>query len=47
LGKIGSESVGRQLGNDEKEGVTVITAIDAAGNKVPLGIIGKGKTSSA
>jgi hypothetical protein len=44
--KIGSESVTCQAGNDEKEGVTVIAAIDAAGNKLPLCIIGKRKTDN-
>jgi hypothetical protein len=33
-----------QIDNDDKEGVTVIASIDAAGNKLPLTVIGKGKT---
>jgi hypothetical protein len=40
----GTESVHCHIDNDEKEGVTVIAAIDAAGNKLPLTIIGKGRT---
>jgi hypothetical protein len=40
----GTESVSCCISNDEKEGVTVIAAIDVAGNKLPLTVIGKGKT---
>jgi hypothetical protein len=40
----GAESVPCIIDNDEKEGITVIAAIDAAGSKLPLTIIGKGKT---
>ena len=40
----GAESVTCHLYNDEKEGVTVIAAITAAGDKLPLTIVGKGKT---
>lgn len=40
----GTESVSCCVGNDEKEGITVIAAIDAAGTKLPLTVIGKGKT---
>jgi hypothetical protein len=39
----GSDSGLCALDNDEKEGVTVMAAIDAAGNKLPLTMIGKGK----
>jgi hypothetical protein len=42
--KAGTESVQCQIDNDEKQGVTAIAAIDFAGNKLPLTIIGKGKT---
>jgi hypothetical protein len=38
------ESVQCQIDNDEKEGVTAIAAMDAAGGKLPLTVIGKGKT---
>jgi hypothetical protein len=37
-----TESVQCQIDNDEKEGVTVIAAVDAAGGKLPLTVIGKG-----
>jgi hypothetical protein len=40
----GSQSVHCQIDNNDKEGVIVIAAIDPAGNKLPLHIIGKGKT---
>jgi hypothetical protein len=40
----GAESVTCYISNDEKDGVTVIAAIDAAGNKLPLTVVGKGKT---
>jgi hypothetical protein len=40
----GSESVSCLVENNEKEGITVIAAIDAAGTKLPLTVIGKGKT---
>jgi hypothetical protein len=43
--KRGSESVSRRLEDDEKSGVTVIAAVDAAGEKLPLTMIGRGKTS--
>jgi hypothetical protein len=36
-----AESVPCDISNDEKERVTVIAAIDAAGNKVPLTVVGK------
>jgi hypothetical protein len=39
-----AESVQCQIDNDEKEGVTVIAAVDAEGGKLPLTVIGKGKT---
>jgi hypothetical protein len=38
------ESVQCQIDNDDKEGVTVIAAVDAEGRKCPLTLIGKGKT---
>jgi hypothetical protein len=40
----GSEAVNCQIDNNDKEGVTVIAAVNAAGKKLPLTIIGKGKT---
>jgi hypothetical protein len=40
----GSESVTCAVDNNEKEGITVIAAVDAAGTKLPLTVIGKGKT---
>jgi hypothetical protein len=40
----GIESVQCQIENDVKEGVTVIAAVDAEGGKLPLTVIGKGKT---
>jgi hypothetical protein len=40
----GSESVSCLVEQNEKEGITVIAAIDAAGTKLPLTVIGKGKT---
>jgi hypothetical protein len=33
-----------RIENDEKEGITVIAGVDAAGGKLPLTIIGNGKT---
>ena len=39
-----SESVQCRIDNDEKEGVTVIAAVDSTGKKLPLTVIGKGKT---
>jgi hypothetical protein len=42
--KKGAELVQCQIANDDKEGVTVIAAIDANGGKPPLAVIGKGKT---
>jgi hypothetical protein len=39
-----AESVQCHIENDEKEGVTVIAAVDANGRKLPLTIRGKGKT---
>jgi hypothetical protein len=43
----GAESVPCSISNDEKEGVTVIAAVNAAGNKLPLTVVGKGKTGVA
>jgi hypothetical protein len=40
----GAESVNCMVDNDDKEGVTVIAAIIAVGEKLPLTAIGKGKT---
>jgi hypothetical protein len=40
MGKTRSESIKCQIGHDEKEGLTLIAAIDATGNKLPLSIIG-------
>jgi hypothetical protein len=40
----GAESVPCHISTDEKEGVTVIAAIDAPGNKLPFTVVGKGKT---
>jgi hypothetical protein len=40
----GKESVHCTIQDDEKAGITAIAAIDAAGNKLPLTVIGKGKT---
>jgi hypothetical protein len=40
----GTESVNCHIDNSEKEGVKVITAIEAAGKNLPLTLIGKGKT---
>jgi hypothetical protein len=40
----GNEAVSCILDDNEKEGVTVIAGIDAAGMKLPLTVIGKGKT---
>jgi hypothetical protein len=42
--KAGTASVQCQIDNDEKQGVTAIAAINFAGKKHPLTIIGKGKT---
>jgi hypothetical protein len=42
--KAGTEAVQCLIDNDEKQGVTAIAAIDFAGNKLPLTIIGKRKT---
>jgi hypothetical protein len=41
----GCEAVSCVVDNNEKEGVTVIAGIDAAGTKLPLTVIGKGKTA--
>jgi hypothetical protein len=41
---MGSEIVSWIADDNEKEGVTVITGIDAGGMKLPLTVIGKGKT---
>jgi hypothetical protein len=41
----GSESVSCTIENSEKEGITVIGAVDALGTRLPLTVIGKGKTS--
>jgi hypothetical protein len=41
----GAESVHCYVQNDEKEGVTVIAGITAAGEKLPLTIIGRGKST--
>jgi hypothetical protein len=43
-GLKGADSVQCNIDNDDKEGVTVIGAINAAGKKLPLTVIGKGKT---
>jgi hypothetical protein len=43
-GHRGAESVPCTIEKNEKEGITVIAAVDAAGNKLPLTIIGKWKT---
>jgi hypothetical protein len=43
-GLKGADSVQCNIDNDDKEGVTVIGAINAAGEKLPLTVIGKGKT---
>jgi hypothetical protein len=43
-GLKGADSVQCNIDNDDKEGVTVIGAIDAAGKKLPLTVVGKGKT---
>jgi hypothetical protein len=40
----GIECVHCQIENDEKQGVTVIAAVDANGRKLPLTVVGKGKT---
>jgi hypothetical protein len=40
----GTESVSCLIQNNEKEGVTAIASVDATGMKLPLTIIGKGKT---
>jgi hypothetical protein len=40
----GAESAQCKIDDDEKAGVTAIGAVDAAGNKLPLTVIGKGKT---
>jgi hypothetical protein len=40
----GAQSVNCQIDNHDKEGVTVIAAIDAARNNLPLTVVGKGKT---
>jgi hypothetical protein len=40
----GVESVQCHIDNDDKQGVTVIAAVDATGGKLPLTVIGKGKT---
>jgi hypothetical protein len=42
--ETGVESVSCQLEDDEKAGVTVIAGITAAGTKLPLTVVGKGKT---
>lgn len=39
-----AESVQCRISNDEKQGVTAIAAVDANGGKLPLTVIGKGKT---
>jgi hypothetical protein len=41
---IGSEVVSCIIDENEKKGVTVIAGIDAAGAKLPLTVVGKGKT---
>ena len=41
----GTESVSCLIQNNDKEGVTAIASVDATGTKLPLTIIGKGKTS--
>jgi hypothetical protein len=41
----GAETVNCHIGNSEKQGVTAIAAITAAGEKSPLTVIGKGKTN--
>jgi hypothetical protein len=43
-GRRATESVSCIGENDQKEGITVIATVDAAGNQLPLTIIGKGKT---
>jgi hypothetical protein len=43
-GVKGAESAHCNIDNDDKEGVSVIAAINAAGEKLPLTVIGKGKT---
>jgi hypothetical protein len=43
-GVKGAESVHCNADNDDKEGVRVIAAVDAAGRKLPLTVIGKGNT---
>jgi hypothetical protein len=43
--KAGTESATCHIENDAKQGVTVIAAIDALGHKLPLTVIGRGKTS--
>jgi hypothetical protein len=40
----GAPSVSCVIENNEKEGVTAIASVDAAGMKLPLTVIGKGKT---
>jgi hypothetical protein len=40
----GTESVSVQIANDDKEGITAIAGVDATGMKLPLTVIGKGKT---
>jgi hypothetical protein len=40
----GIESVQWTVDNDDKQGVTAIAAIKAVGKKLPLTVIGKGKT---
>jgi hypothetical protein len=40
----GAESAHCIVANDDKQGVTVIAGISAAGGKLPLTVIGKGKT---
>jgi hypothetical protein len=41
---VGAESVHCRVDNDEKQGVTVIAANNAAGEKLPLKVSGNGKT---
>jgi hypothetical protein len=40
----GAESIRCFIDNDAKQGVTVIAGVTLAGEKLPLTIIGKGKT---
>jgi hypothetical protein len=43
-GVTSAESVHIIVDNDDKQGVIVIAAISAAGDKSPLTVVGKGKT---